>query len=179
MGITLLLGVVLLYLFDSRRETSEIQLPSDVFSGEGFKLEDAHFAQDDPEKGTKWTLDAKEARISTDRRFISFNYFRLKLEPENRPRIEIEGDRGDYDKVSGQISLHENLKGRTENGYRMMTDHLLYQQKEGYLKTESPVKIIGPSFILEGRGLYVDLKKELLSLQSDVTAVIENEAFVL
>lgn len=150
-----------------------------VFSEEGFKLEDIHYSQNDPEKEVKWDLHASEARISKDGQFISFRQFRLKLEPKDRPSIEIEGEKGEYDKGSGEINLRDNLKGRTENGYRIVTDHVMYQQKEGFLKTDSPVSISGPSFTLKGRGLYLDLKREHLSLLADVHAVIENEAMVL
>lgn len=178
-GILLLLILVVFYWLHSGRHGSDSPMYSDFISREGFRLEDIHYTQDDPEEGIKWILDAREARISKDRKFISFKYFRLKLEPNDRPSIEIEGERGVFDKDSGQINLRENLKGRTENGYRIATDHVMYQQKEGYLKGESAVTIFGPSFTLEGRGLYVDLKREYLSLDADVKAVIKQEALTL
>ena len=179
LGIILLLIVALFYLFSSYKEILEKPALMNVFSEEGFKLEDVHYSQDNPDKGIKWTLDAREAKISKDRQFISFRQFRLKLETKDRPSIEIEGENGEFNKSSGELNLRDNVKGRTENGYRFMTDHVLYQQKEGFLKTESPVSIIGPSFSLKGRGLYLDIKREYLSLQADVHAVIENEAMVL
>ena len=179
LGIILLLTVALFYLFSSYKEILGKPALMNVFSGEGFKLEDVHYSQNNPEKGIRWTLDAREARISKDRQFISFRQFRLKLETKDRPSIEIEGENGEFDKGSGELNLRDNVKGRTENGYRIMTDHVLYQQKEGFLKTDAPVSIIGPSFSLKGRGLYLDIKREYLSLQADVHAVIENEAMVL
>ncbi len=179
MGIIMLILVAFSYLFNSRKEILEKAILANVLSQEGFKLEDIHYSQDSPEEGMKWVLDAKEAKISKDRQFVTFKHFRLKLKPKDRPSIEIEGENGKYDKAAGEINLRDNVRGRTENGYRIMTDHVLYQQREGYLKTECPVRIEGPSFTLRGRGLYVDLKSEVLRLHADVIAVIENEALVL
>ncbi len=178
-GILLLLLVALFYLINPRKEILEKSILSNVLSREGFRLEDIHYSQDSPEEGMRWVLDAKEARISKDRQFVTFKHFRLKLEPKGRPSVEIEGENGEYDKGSGEINLRDNLRGRTDNGYRIMTDHILYQQREGYLTTECTVRIKGPSFSLRGKGLYVDLRSEVLRLHADVIAVIENEAVVL
>ncbi len=178
-GILLLLLVALFYLFSSHKEILGKKALLNVFSEEGFKVEDVHYSQDKLDEGLRWVLDAKEARISKDRQFISFRQFRLKVEPKDRPFVEIEGEKGEYDRRTGQIDLRENVKGRTENGYRITTDHVMYQQKEGFLKTESPVSITGPAFSLKGRGLYLDLKREYFCLQEDVHAIIENEALVL
>lgn len=179
LGIALLAVVVGVYLSESRREILQNPVDADPSSEEGFVLQDIHYTQDDPDGGVKWVLDAEEATISHDRQFISFLRFRLKLQPADRPYIEISGRRGTYNKNSGEIDLREDLQGFTGNGYNIKTEHVLYKQKDGCLKTGDPVRITGPAFSLEGSGLYVDLNREILSLGADVTAVVDNEALVL
>ena len=88
----------------------------------------------------KWTLDAKEVKISKDKTFISFKDFLLKLKPQDRPWVELKGKRGDYDKNSGEINLHGDLQAHTDNGYRIITDHILYKEKEGYFKVYGRTK---------------------------------------
>ena len=87
--------------------------------------------------------------------------------------------RGNYDKNSGKINLHGDLQAFTDNGYRIITEHLLYRQKEGYMETDGPVRILGPFFTLAGRGLYFNPEKETLRIISDVTTHINDESVVL
>ncbi|MBW2016389.1 MAG: LPS export ABC transporter periplasmic protein LptC [Deltaproteobacteria bacterium] len=179
LGIALIMGVALFYLAGPSDELPEKIVERDLSGEEGFTLQDIHYSQDNPDEGIRWDLRAKEARITKDRKVISFRDFRLKLKSGNRPSIEIEGGRGEYDKDSGRINLWDNLKGRTENGYRITTDHVQYQQGTACLKTDSTVRITGPAFSVEGKGLYIDLKREFLSLHAGVTTIVKSEGFTL
>ena len=174
-----LLIVVGLYLINARNEIIQKPAFSYVVSDEGVKLKDIHYTQDNPDEGIKWVLDAREVSLSEDRQFITFRNFRLKLEPKNRPSIELVGEKGDYDKKSGEINLWGDLKGYSDNGYRIITEHVMYKQKENYLKTDEPVKIIGPYFSVEGGSLYLDLEKEILRVISGVTTSINRRMIIL
>ncbi|UCF84174.1 MAG: LPS export ABC transporter periplasmic protein LptC [Desulfobacteraceae bacterium] len=179
LGIGILLLVLSLYIIRSQKPTMKESLPPDAVTQEGLKLENISYTQNDPDEGMKWILDAKEVRFSKDKTFFSFRNFRLKLQAENRPRVELEGKRGDYDKNSGEINLRGDLRGHTDNGYRIITDHILYKEKEGYFKTDEPVKIFGPFFSVAGRGLYFNPEKEILRIISDVTTRINRDSLVL
>ncbi len=178
-GIATLLFVVGLYMVGAQKRIMKSSLLSDIVGEEGLKLKNVSYAQNDPSQGMKWTLDAKEVKFSKDKTFISFKDFRLKLRPLNRPTVELEGKRGDYDRNSGEINLHGDLQAYTDNGYRIITQHILYKEKEGYLKTEEPVRILGPFFSVAGRGLYYNPEKETLRILSDVTTRITKESLIL
>jgi LPS export ABC transporter protein LptC len=175
----MVLIVVTLYLSRAYYEIIEAPFLADIGSEKGLKLKNIHYIQNDPDEGMKWILDAKEVKFSKDRKFFSFKDFRLRLEPENKPSIELEGKKGDYNKNTGEINLHGDLRGNTANGYSIFTEHILFKQKEGYLETEEPVKIFGPSFSLAGRGLYFNLEKETLRIISDVTTRIDGGSLIL
>lgn len=174
-----MLVVVSFYLTRGWNEILQGRILTNILSEEGIKLENINYTQNSPDDGMKWNLDAKEVKFSKDRQFISFRDFRLKLEPENRPSVELEGKRGDYDRNSGEINLHGDLVGHTNDGYRIITQHILYKHKEGLLKTDEPVKIMGPFFSIAGRGLYLNLEKETLRIISGVTTSIYRESFML
>jgi LPS export ABC transporter protein LptC len=178
-GIGTLLIVVSVYFIKSKTEIFQELNLLEVVSEEGLKLENIHYAQENPDDGLKWSLDAKEAGFSNERQLISFRDFRLKLEAENRPTIELEGKRGEYDKNSGEIKLHGELKGYTGNGYEIITEQISYKQKEGCLETEKLVKIIGPFFSISGHGLHLDLRMENLKINSNVTTLIRKGALAL
>ena len=159
-GIGVLLVVVSVYLFRAQKAIGPKSILTDFVSEEGLTLKNIHYAQDSPDDDVKWILDAKEVKFSKDRKLISFRDFRLKLEPQDKPPIQMEGKRGDYNKDSGEINLRGDLIGHTDYGYKIFTEHLSYRQKEGYLTTEGPVKIIGPFFSVDGQGLHFNLNRE-------------------
>ena len=176
MGLVVLLTLISYYLIKSRHEIMEDLILTAQVSDKGLKLENIHYIQNSPDEGVKWVLEAKEVEFSRDRTIMSFRHFRLKLNPKNRTAIQLKGEGGDYDKRSSELNLRGDLQGQTENGYRIFTDHILYSQKEGYLKTDKPVKIIGPFFSMAGQGLYLNLDGETLSIMSDVTTLINRES---
>lgn len=179
LGIGILLLVVGIYMMGAQSQIVKESVLSEILPEEGLKLKNISYSQNDPDQGMKWTLDATEVKFSKDKTFISFKDFRLKLSPQNRPSVKVEGKRGDYNRKSGEINLRGDLQAYTNNGYRIITDHVLYQEKEGYLRTEEPVTVLGPFFSVDGRGLYYDLKKETLRISSDVTTRIEKDDLVL
>ena len=179
LGMGVLLLAVSLYIIASQKGIVKESLFADVVTENALKLNNISYTQNDPDEGMRWVLDAKEVKFSEDKTFFSFRDFRLKLEPQDRPRVELEGKRGDYDKNTGEINLHGNLRGYADNGYRIVTEHLLYKEKEGYLRTDEQVKIFGPFFSVAGRGLYFNPEKEILKIFSDVTTLIDEDSQIL
>jgi LPS export ABC transporter protein LptC len=177
-GIGALLLVAALYIFLGQKGLTAKTASDDRGGGEGIRLEDIHYSHTDPEEKVTWLLDAKEVSFSKDRRFMSFRTFRLEVEAQDRPRLELTGEKGTYDKESGEVVLQGNLKGKTDNGYTVLTDYAVYNQKRGDLRTEEPVTIIGPFFSIKGRGLSLDVKKESLKIHSEVTTLIQNESWI-
>jgi len=177
-GLGALLVLVSFYLIRSGKEIVRGPMVRNIISGEGLSLKDIHYTQDDPDRGFKWVLDAKEVKFSEDRSNITFIEFRLKVEPENRPSFKLKGKRGDYSRDSGEINLWGELEGLSENGYRITTEYMLINEKKGQLRTDKPVKISGPFFTVTGRGLFVDMEKEKLKIFSDVTTIIDKESML-
>jgi LPS export ABC transporter protein LptC len=178
-GIGLLGILVIVHLSRAPKQNTESSSDTGAALEKGLKLEDIHYSQDDPDDRVKWFLDAKEAILSDDKQVISFRNFKLRLEPENRPRVELEGEKGVFHRNSGEIHLQGGLRGFTDDGYRIVTESAVYSQKEGCLETHDLVKISGPFFSLEGRGLLLNVEKETLLILSNVTALIDKGLPVL
>jgi len=176
-GLVILAVTVVFFIIKAGWWVIQEPILKEVMSGEGLKLKDIHYTHDDPDDKIKWVLDATEVRFSGDRKFFSFRDFSLKIEPEERPHFELKGKKGDYSRESGKINLWGNLRGKTGNGYRIFTEHLLFMEKKGKLSTEKPVKIIGPFFSITGRGLLAELDQEVLKILDDVTTVVKEEPF--
>ncbi len=172
LGLGILLALVCFYLVRSGKEVIQETLIENIMPGEGLRFNGFHYAQNNPDKGVTWAIDAKEMRSSGDMNSISFNDFRMKVTPKDRPGIELTGEKGDYSRESGEMNLWGNLEGISDSGFRIVTDHILINEKSRQLSTDKPVKIFGPYFSVHGRGLFVDLEKETLKIHTNVTAVI-------
>ncbi len=178
-GLGFILALVAFYLTTSGGLGVEVPFLRDIVSGEGLMLRDIHYTHNDPDKKIKWILDAKKVKFSGDRSRISFTDFLLRVESENRPCYRLKGKKGEYSRDSGDINLWGDLEGISDNGYRVLTQHILINEKSGYLRTDERVKIFGPYFLVEGRGLFVDLDKESLKIMSDVITTVRRDSLTL
>jgi len=171
-GILLLLFALGFFLLKAGHKGINSTVVNEVSSDASVAGEKIHVTQDNPDEGTKWVLDADEPIYSKDKQYISFKNFQLKFEPLNGASLEITGNKGDYDINSKEIRLQGNLQGDSSNGYKIFTEYLIYQQKEGVLKTDELVKITGPFFSTTGRGLLSYPEKGTLKIISDVKTLI-------
>ncbi len=147
-------------------------LLKDIISGEGVKLEDIHYRQDDPDEKIKWVLDAKEVRFSEDRKTIRFFDFYLKVDAEGRPGFSLRGERGVYRKDMGKIEMWGKLDGSYGKQYRFLTEYVNIDEKKGIVRNEEPVEITGSFFTVKGNGIFADLTLNRLKILSNVVTVI-------
>lgn len=178
-GLVFILLIAAYYIINARSGEIKESLVSQLIPEEGIKLENIHYIQHNPEEGMKWTLDAQEVTFSKDRQHISFKDFHLRLEPENRAPVELLGQEGKYSKPLDEIQLWGKVRGVFEDGYQVDTERLLYQQREGTLKSDDYVQIAGPFFSVKGKGLRLDLKRKILLVQSDVKTVVNRKTLTL
>jgi LPS export ABC transporter protein LptC len=135
--------------------------------------ENITITQEDPEKGVKWILDAKEVKRSDNQATYSGTDFHIKLKHGDRANIELKGDKVDYNRSSGEITLRGNVNGQTEDGYKFVTDHLLYREDKGSIETDALVKLFGPLFSTSGKGLKYNLDEGVLRILADVTTHVD------
>ena len=174
LGLGALLLIVGLYLAKSGKElVKTTSLLKDMVSGEGLKLKDIHYRQDDPEDKVKWVLDAEEVQLSEDEKIVRFYDFDLKVETEGRPGLKVSGKRGNFFKDSKKLELWGDLKGFYGNDYEIFTEYLLVSNNLERLNTDKPVRISGPFFTVEGRGLFADLANNTIKILSDVTTTLK------
>lgn len=173
-GIALLLLVATLYIFGPQESVEDEPKSIDTGVEKGVDLmQNISLTGDDPDKGVKWFLKASEGRASIDMTYYSGTDFRVKLEHGDEAQIELKGEEFYYDKKSGEITLRGNVNGQTEDGYRFVTDHLLYREEKGSIETDAPVKMFGSFFSVSGQGLDFNLEEGDLRILADVTTHIE------
>jgi len=178
LGLCLLAVLVGYYALRSGALKGPAARIGEVISSEGLKLKDVQYTHEDPDEGVKWILDAQEVSFSGDKDFIKFYEFNLRIEPENRPWIEVKGRRGTYSRDSGKINLWEDLEGISGDGYKLETEHILIKEKRRQMSSDQPVKISGSFFSVEGDGLFVDFEKKKVRVISNVTTTLYGEFMI-
>ncbi len=156
------------------------RLPGDatfeqVMLKDGVRLKQVHFSQGDIHKDLHWKLDAAEVRLSKDNNIVTFRQFNLVVEPKGRPKVVLKGQKGEYSRVTGLLNLWGNLRIHSDDGYSARSEHLVLDEKKGLLTTEDRVEISGPFFSLTGKGLFVDLRRDILKIRFDVTTTVDRE----
>jgi LPS export ABC transporter protein LptC len=173
LGLGLMLLVVAFYLLRFGDSGVSETIVEQITQGEGIKLQDIEYTQDDPERGMKWVLRAKEVNITKNNKFVTFSDFKLRLDPENRPSLSLKGEKGEYSRESGEIELTGGLEGVSDDGYTIRSEKVFINEKTGKMSSDEHVKIFGPFFSVEGLGFTADLKTETIKILSDVTTTIE------
>lgn len=173
-GVVSLLGLAGFFLVRGGGSIIDGLALEEIFTGEGVQLKDIHFTQDGGRSGMKWILDAAKVHLSGDQKTVSFKDFRLRVEPRGRPWIRLKGKQGAYSRDTGEIRLSGDLVGVTQDGYRIFTDQVLIHERRKRIETDGPVRILGPFFSVEGRGLFVDLEAEIVRVLSDVTTIVSS-----
>ncbi len=149
-----------------------------VVAGKGITLKDIHYTQEDPSKGVKWVLDAKEVRFSEDRQTLFFHGFRLNVRPTGRPAFHLTGENGEYSRTSGEAELWGNLEGLSDDGYRIVTERMKFDEKNGVLMNDRPVQLFGSFFSVSGTGMFVDLRNKKMKILAAVKTVVRERATI-
>lgn len=178
-GLGLLSVVVAFYLARAASVLTVAPLLSEAFYGKGMKLAEVHYIQDDPDENTRWVVDAREVWLSEDKEVLQFHDFELKVLPQGRPWLTLVGKKGRYTQSLGEIELEGDLEGRSEDGYRILTQRVVIHEKEGQLTSEDEVRIFGPFFEIQGTGLFADVRRSLIQVLSRVTTVIQGDKTTL
>jgi len=164
-----------LYVARAVRDLPDEAILEQALFKDGIRLKEVHYSQGDLGSNVKWKLDAEEVKLSQDKKTVSFRQFHLLVEPKGRPKVQLKGDKGTYSRQTGLVNMWGNLRVESENGYRAASQHIVFDEKNGLLSTEDPVQISGPFFTLTGKGLFVDLKREIFKIHSDVTTIVARE----
>jgi len=144
------------------------ELPPDA----GITGNNLHLVEEHAEEGYKFILDADKATSSQNEERVTLTGVGLRFERKDGHNMEIKGAEGDFNKSLYEISLRGDVQGRSDEGYNLSTEYIVYNQKEGVLKTDELVKMSGPFFTVSGRGLLFNPEGETLKIISGVTTII-------
>ena len=104
---------------------------------------------------------------------------RLTYQSKDGFYFELEGSSGEYNSVKYELNLSGDLKGKTSNGYMLYAERLMIYVKENNIKTDETVTFIGPFFKMKGKGLLIDLEKEIFKILKNVNSTYDKESLII
>jgi len=172
LGAGVLIALAAFFLARSAKEPEKTSSLPEFVPGEGVKIKEVHYAQDDPDRGLKWELDAAEVLFSEDNEKVLFRDFVLRLESSERAPMKLTGKEGTYFRKQGLIVLKGQIRGQSDDGYRMSAEEVTIEEAKRKANSDGPVKVWGPFFTVEGVGFSADLENETIKINKDVTTTI-------
>ena len=170
--IFILFCVIGIYLFRSGEESEPVPINVGEPTGTDAAGKHIHFTQEDPAKGSKYTLDAESGQALEDQQVYVLKGIRMKMESKDRPTITLTSQEGKWDSKTEVLNLQGHILVESEDQYRLLTEQLTYDMKGEQLVTDQPIRLKGPFFTVEGSGLLVDVKKEIFKIQKHYRTVI-------
>lgn len=130
----------------------------DAYSSTKQEIKDFYLSNFKKDGSSDWEVEGKTAIVDGD--YIDVTTMDAHYYLEN-DTISVKSDKGKINKKNQNIELDGNVKIENKEGWNLITDHLNWQRRDNYIKTDSAVQTKKDSFIVKANGLYADsqLKK--------------------
>lgn len=138
--------------FLSPPEQSDSAEQSSVPPPKHFSMDNVVFHQD--KQGVRdWRINAKRLFTADGESELKMEQVDAAVFREQKPRFHIISDAGLYDTKEQLLTLTENVKVETDEGYEIKTPILKYDDRQRMIKTDSPVYISGKDIEITGEGM--------------------------
>lgn len=148
--------------------------PFTSYSSNKQEIKDFYLSNFKKDGSSDWEIEGKNAIVDGD--FIDIVTMNANYYMEN-DTISVKSNKAKINKKSQDIQLDGNVKIENKEGWNLKTEHLNWQRKENYIKTDSIVKTEKDSFLVKAKGLYADsqLKKADFKENVQVTHTDKNQ----
>lgn len=125
------------------------------------------------EDGVKWEIRAKKARYLKKENHAFFDQAEVKLRLADGKMIDLVGDKGRFNTITGDMEITGKVSVTTDSGERFATDYLQYTASDKRLHTTSAVEMATSRIQIQGTGLSFALPQRKIVILSRVHAWIK------
>ena len=124
--------------------------------------------------GGRWQLRADQASVFDEEGRTALVKVTVNLHDRNTAWT-IVGDEGDFFKESKNLELRRNVVMTSEDGLRLETTVLRWQDAERRLWTDAPVRIVREGAVIHGTALDVRVDQEATTVKGRVRAIFNGK----
>jgi LPS export ABC transporter protein LptC len=148
--------------------------PAPPAPGADYRIREIHI-NETLEGNLRWTLDADQADVFDKEQRTVMR--KVVVRVFSREAVwTVTADEGTLDNDKRDVEVQGNVVVTSNDGLRITTPQLVWQNKERYLHTDQAVTITRPGTTITGRGLDVRMQEQEAVLQKKVRVVIEDRA---
>lgn len=140
-----------------------------VMSMEGFTFTQSENGQ------IAWRMSAESADLFENKK-ASLREIEIVYSGKGVGEAALRGERGIMNTITGDATIQRGSKEVriiTSDGYLLTTNSLSWKARERVVRTHDAFKLLGREIYLEGRGITAHLDENLLEVEKDVKAVLQ------
>jgi LPS export ABC transporter protein LptC len=127
------------------------------------------------EGNLRWTLDADQAEVFDKEQRTVMR--KVVVQVFSKDTVwKVTADEGSLDNDKRDVTVRGNVVVTSNDGLRITTPQLTWQNKDRHLFTEEKVTITRPGTTITAQGLDVRMQEQEAVLRKQVRVVIENRA---
>jgi LPS export ABC transporter protein LptC len=127
------------------------------------------------EGNLRWTLDADQAEVFDKEKRTVMR--KVMVQVFSKDAVwKVTADEGTLDNDNRDVSVRGNVVVTSNDGLRITTPQLTWQNKDRHLFTEEKVTITRPGTTITAQGLDVRMQEQEAVLRKQVRVVIENRS---
>lgn len=119
----------------------------------------------------EWELLARKAEFDKSENRINLEDIKATFYPLNRKPITISSKKGIVNDENKDIKLIGDVLIKSDDGYKLNTENLLWIASKRVLETDDLVKITGERFKITGSGLISNIDSQDIKIKRRVEAV--------
>lgn len=167
-AILVLAGVLWRHLRDQPLSDIVDSLPQSV----DLALDRLHYTQTEAGK-KRWTLTSERAEYLRDSALVRLAPVDLAVfDAGVFGDLTLQAQRGEFREDIARVDVWDDVVLTAATGERLVTDALRYDDNNRQLSSAAPIRITSPRMTLTGIGLLIDLEKNTLLVQKDVTMLL-------
>ena len=134
------------------------------------QLKHIYYTNTNKEAKKEWELFADSAQYFKDKKIVMLKNIKAKFYTKDGEVYTISGKEGKFEIDTHNISLSGGIVGYNKQGDSFITNSIYYWSKQRKITSNDKVVIQSKRFVLEGKGLVIELEKEQLRLLRDIKA---------
>lgn len=167
-AILVLAGVLWRHLRDQPLGDIVDSLPQSV----DLALDHLHYTQTEAGK-KRWTLTSERAEYLRDSALVRLAPVDLAVfDAGVFGDLTLQAQHGEFREDIARVDVWDDVVLTAATGERLVTETLRYDDKNRQLSSTAPIRITSPRLTLTGVGLLIDLEKNTLLVQKDVTMLL-------
>lgn len=177
-NLLLLLAIILagslaaIALMRHRPAAEVVEVAKTLPAGVDVALQDINYTH--TEGGVaRWRLVAKQVEHRAAEKFTALSDLTVTFyDVKGAEQGTLKARSGRVDADYSVIEVRDQVEVVSASGYTLLTEHLIYRQKDRNIHTDAPVRLMSAGLQLDGVGLDMDLGTKRLRIPAKVHAVV-------